>query len=49
MVNKNFQNRNDNNEDRNKSGVFWKHVGLIALALGLALLTVFVLNMNISA
>lgn len=46
MVNKNFQNRNDNNE-KSKAGVFWKHVGIIAIALGLALLTVFVLNLNV--
>jgi hypothetical protein len=49
MVNKNFQNRNDNNEGKSKAGIFWKHVGLIALALGLAVLTVFVLNLNIRA
>ena len=47
MVNKNFQNRNENSEGKSKGGAFWKHVGLIAVALGLAILTVFVLNLNI--
>lgn len=46
MVDKNFQNRSDKNEEQSKAKIFWKHAGFIALALGLAVLTVFVLNLN---
>lgn len=46
MNDRNFQPANDNGESKSKAKVFWKNVGLIALALGLALLTVFVINLN---
>ena len=46
MNDRNFQPANDNGESKSKAKVFWKHVGLIALALGLAVLTVFVINLN---
>lgn len=49
MVNKNFQSTNGNNENKSKAGAFWKNVGLIALAIGLAVITVFVLNLNFNA
>ncbi|MBO5068025.1 MAG: hypothetical protein J6C62_06450 [Clostridia bacterium] len=44
---KNINNRSENNEQKSKAGSFWKHVGYVVLALGLACLTVFVLNLNI--
>ncbi len=49
MVNKNFQSTNGNNENKSKASTFWKNVGLIALAIGLAVITVFVLNLNFNA
>lgn len=45
MVDKNFQQRPDGGE-KSKAKTFWKHVGYIALAIVLAVLTVFVLNLN---
>jgi hypothetical protein len=45
MVDKNFQQRPDSGE-KNKAKIFWKHVGYIVLAIVLAALTVFVLNLN---
>lgn len=45
----NFQNRNDSNENKGGAKNFWKHVGFIVLALSLAVLTVFVLNLNVNA
>lgn len=32
--------------EKNKAKVFWKYVGIIALSLLLAVVTVFVLNLN---
>ena len=42
----NKQIRNDNAENKNKSRIFWKNVGCIALALMVAIITVVVLNIN---
>lgn len=36
----------NNESSTNKTKTIWKHVGLIALALVLAVVTVFVLNLN---
>lgn len=44
MNNKNFQQNDIDSKDNNKS--VWKTIGIIALALGLALLTVFIINLN---
>lgn len=43
MDNRNIQ---PNNEDKSRAKVFWKHVGLIGIALALAVMTVFVLYLN---
>ena len=32
--------------EKNKAKVFWKNVGFVAVALVLAIVTVFVLNLN---
>lgn len=45
MNNKNFQ-QNDVADSKEKEKSFWKTVGTIALALGLAILTVFIINLN---
>ena len=45
-MNNNFPPKSDNGENKSKAKVFWKNVGYVALALGLAVLTVFVLNLN---
>lgn len=39
-------NPTNNDAEKNKTKIFWKHVGIIALALVLAVVTVFVLNLN---
>ena len=39
--------RNDTNENKSKAKIFWKHVGFIGIALLLAVITVFVLNLNV--
>ena len=44
MNNKNFQQNDIDTKDNDKSG--WKTVGIIALALALAILTVFIINLN---
>ena len=44
-MNNNFTPKNDNNE-KSKAKIFWKNVGYVALALGLAIITIFVLNLN---
>lgn len=41
-----FQNKTDAVENKSKAKAFWKHVGFIGLALVLAIVTVFVLNLN---
>ena len=46
-MNKNFQSRNQSNEPISKAKSFWMHVGFIALAIALAVVTVFVLNLNV--
>lgn len=38
--------KNETNETKNKTKVFWKNVGFVALALFVAVITVFVLNLN---
>jgi len=43
--NRNFQPNNDNGE-KSKAKSFWKHAGLVALAICLATLTVFIINLN---
>lgn len=45
MDNRNFQSNNDDN--KSKSRIFWKHVGFIGIALCLAVITVFVLYLNV--
>ncbi len=42
----NFQTRNAKNETQSKAKIFWKNVGYVAIGLGLAVLTVFILNFN---
>lgn len=37
---------NTNNKSEGKAKTFWKGVGIFFLALGLAVVTVFVLNLN---
>lgn len=39
-------NQPNNDGEKNKTKTFWKYVGIIALALTLAVVTVFVLNLN---
>ena len=39
-------NQPNNDGDKNKAKTFWKHVGFIAIALVLAVVTVIVLNLN---
>ena len=46
MSEMNFQQPNEINESKNKTKTFWKNVGIIALALGLSILTIFVLYLN---
>ena len=45
MNNNNFQIKQDTSEARTKN--FFKNLGFIAIAVALAFLTVFVLNLNI--
>ena len=45
MQNRNI-NKNGANDTKGKSKGFWKNVGFIALALLVAVITVFVLNLN---
>ena len=45
MQNRNTS-KNETNETKGKAKVFWKHVGFLALALFVAVITVFVLNLN---
>ncbi len=42
----NFQIKSDTPEVKSKAKTFWRNVGIIALALVLACLTVCVLNLN---
>lgn len=42
----NKQNRNETVDNKSKSKTFWKNVGFIALALMVAVITVFVLNID---
>ena len=42
----NFQPNNENHEVKSKAKRFWAHVGLFFIALALAAVTVFVLNLN---
>ncbi len=39
-------NRNQTNEAKGKAKAFWKNVGFIVMALFVAVITVFVLNLN---
>lgn len=48
-MDRNFQNVNENNEVKGKAGGFWKSVGFAVIAIALAVVTVFVLNLNIRA
>lgn len=48
-MNKNFQSANENNEQKSKAKGLWKHVGFFAIALVIAIVTVFVLNLNVNA
>ena len=42
-----IRNNQPNNEsEKSKAKIFWKHVGIIAIALVLAVVTVLVLNLN---
>ncbi len=38
--------KNNKNEVKSTAKTFWKNVGYIGLALALAIVTVFVLNLN---
>ena len=46
-MDKNLQTPNENIETKSKATKFWMHVGFIAIALVLAVVTVFVLNLNL--
>lgn len=48
MENKNFNGRNESNDGKSKARVFWKNVGYVAIALVLAAVTVFVLNIKVN-
>lgn len=37
---------NDPNANKSKAQIVWKHIGMIALATALAVITVFVLNLT---
>ena len=37
---------NNNVENKSKAKAFWKNVGFVALALAVAIITVFVLNIK---
>ncbi|MBQ8427040.1 MAG: hypothetical protein IJX16_04705 [Clostridia bacterium] len=42
-----IRNNQPNNEgEKSKAKIFWMHVGFVAMALVLAVVTVFVLNLN---
>ena len=44
-----MENRNgsfNGNEEKSKAKIVWKHIGLIVLALAMAVVTVVVLNLN---
>lgn len=45
MNNRNIQ-QNDTTDQKEKEKSVWKTIGIIALSLGLALLTVFIINLN---
>ena len=45
-MDRNFESNNENNEVKSKAKKFWAHVGLFFVALTLAVVTVFVLNLN---
>ena len=38
--------KNNKNENKSTAKTFWKNVGFIGIALALAIVTVFVLNIN---
>ncbi len=46
MNDKNLSNNPEYREGKSKAKTFWKHVGYLAIALCLALLTVLVINLN---
>ncbi len=46
MSEMNFQQPNEMNEGKSKAKTFWKTVGIVALAVGLSILTIFVLYLN---
>lgn len=46
MDDRNLQNPNDLQESKEKAKKIWKNVGLIGVALALAVVTVFVLSLN---
>ena len=39
-------NRNQTNETKGKAKAFWKNLGFVLMALFVAVITVFVLNLN---
>ena len=41
-----IRNNQPNDGENSKAKKFWRHVGIVALALVLAVVTVFVLNLN---
>ena len=38
--------KNNKTENKSKAKIFWKNVGFIGIAIALAIVTVFVLNLN---
>ena len=38
--------KNNETGEKSKAKIFWKHVGLVTLALALAVVTVFVISLN---
>ncbi len=46
MNDREFRQPNEINDGKSKAKIFFKQVGIIALAIVLAVLTVFVINLN---
>ena len=46
MNDKNFQTSHEARDGKSKTKIFWKHIGYVAIAVILAVVTVIVLNFN---
>ena len=45
-MNKDIKRTPDANEGKSKAKIFWKHFGLMCIALGLAVVTFFVISLK---